>query len=170
VRRTGIFDEFFKEFEEMDEVFENLFEGLKHGEIKDLKEPIYYGFSMHVGPEGIPKVTHFGNVRPELTGEIQSECREPFCDVIVDEKAKELILTLEMPGIEKKDINLETTENSVEVKAETETRKYLKKVTLEQEIKPKTAKATYNNGVLEIKAKLEGPVKSAKKGRKIKVE
>ncbi|MFQ5800926.1 MAG: archaeal heat shock protein Hsp20 [Candidatus Hydrothermarchaeales archaeon] len=167
MRRKGIFDEFFREFEEMDETFERLFEGLRTGELRDIEGPLYYGFSMHVGPEGIPKITHFGNVRPEIAGHIYSDSREAFCDVIVDDKAKEVIVTLEMPGVEKKDINLETTENSVEVKTETETRKYHKKIPLEQEIKPDTAKASYNNGVLEIKAKLKSP---AKKGKKIKVE
>lgn len=167
MKRKGIFDEFFREFEEMDKVFDSLFEGFRRGEVKGLEEPLYYGISIHVGPEGVPKVTHFGNIRPELTGEVHGDEREPFTDVITDEKTGEVIVTLEMPGIKKEDIELETGEDFLTVSAESEKRKYHKKVRLDEKIKPDTAKAKYNNGVLEIKAKLQKPLK---KGKKIKVD
>src|SRR3990172_8843249 len=128
MKRKENFDEFLKQFEEMDAVFETFFKGLRHGEIKGLSEPLYYGITTHVGPEGVPEVTHFGNIKPELTEDIYSESREPFSDVIFDEKTKEAIVTLEMPGVEKKDINIVAEENLVEIKAETETKKYYKKV------------------------------------------
>lgn len=166
MRRKGFFDEFYKEFEEMDNLFERMFEDLRSGKIKE-EGPVYYGFSMHVGPEGVPKITHFGNVKSQIGGEIYADTREPFSDTIVDEKHKEMIVTLELPGVEKKDISLETTEEYIEVKADTEGRKYHKRINLEQEISPETAKASYNNGVLEIKAKLK---KEPKKGKKVKVE
>jgi len=165
--RRGFLDDFFREFEEMDRLFERLFEEFRAGRMREISGPLYYGFSVHIGPEGIPRIAHFGNVKPEFTGELLSDQREPFCDVIVDDKRDELIVTLEMPGVEKKDIEIETTEDVIEVKAEGESRRYHKKVPLEHEIKPETAKASYNNGVLEIKAKLKAP---AKRTKKVKVE
>lgn len=150
----------------MDEMFERLFEGLRTGTVRE-EGPLYYGFSMHMVPEAIPKITHFGNIKPEVSGELQAESREPFSDVIVNEKDKEIIVTLEMPGVEKKDITLETSEECMEIKAETEDKKYHKKIDLESKIDSATAKASYNNGVLEIKAKLK---KMPKKGKRINVE
>ncbi len=165
--RKGFFDEYFREFEEMDKVFERLFRSLRTGEISGKEGPLYYGFSMHIGPEGVPKITHFGNIKPQITGELIPESREPFSDVIVDEEKNQVIITLEMPGIDKKDIKLETTEDFVEVKAESEERKYYTKIPLDVQINTETASASYNNGVLEIKAKLKT---LPKKGREIKVE
>ena len=161
------FDNFFKEFEEMDRVFERLSSDITKNNVGIKNEPIYYGYSMHIGPDGVPHVEEYGTISPELEEKSHEEYREPFSDVIVDEKTKEVIVTLEMPGVEKNDIKLETTEDTIEVTAEKEERKYRKKIPLEVEIKPKSAKATYNNGVVEIKAKLKI---GAKKGTQIKVE
>lgn len=167
MRRINHFDDFFREFEELDNVFESLFERLRRGEYKETEGPFYYGVSVHVGPEGIPKVSHFGNIRTYPTGELTTDTREPFYDVIIDKDRNEAIVTLEMPGVEKKDIAIDATEETIEVKAETETRRYHQRIPLEMEIDPESARATYNNGVLEIKARLKEPLKE---GRRIKVE
>ena len=43
----------------MDEVFD---------QGKDREGPIFYGFSVSVGPNGKPKIQEFGNVKPGLRG------------------------------------------------------------------------------------------------------
>ena len=161
------FDNLFKEFEEMDRVFERLSNDITKDSVGNKNEPIYYGYSMHIGPDGVPHIEEYGNISSELVAEPNTEYKEPFTDVIVDEKTQEVIVTLEMPGVEKKDIKLETIKDTIEVRAEKEERKYLKKIPLEVEIKPKSAKANYNNGVLEVKAKLKSQIN---KSTKIKVE
>jgi len=47
------------------------------------KEPQIYGFSMQVGPDGIPHVERFGNVIP--VGK-DRDVREPFASSMIDEK------------------------------------------------------------------------------------
>ncbi len=163
MKRNNIFKEFFKEFDEINGIFQRFL----HGELRDVEGPLYYGISMQVGPEGEPKITHFGNVRPEITGEILTGQKEPFSDVIINEKEKEAILTLEMPGVEKKDIEVHALDDQVEVKAKTTDRQYYKNMKLDAPIETDTVRATYNNGVLEIKAKLAMP---AKKSTKIQVK
>ncbi len=106
--------------------------------------------------------------------------REPYTDI--QETDKEIILTAEMPGIKKSDIKINTTEDSIEISAETrreekEEKKgfvrrergysgYYRRYTLPSKVDPDKARATYNNGVLEIRL----PKTEIKKGRNIKVE
>ncbi len=157
-----------EEFDRLFEEFGNLnFEGRP-------EEAKYFGYSAYVGPDGIPHVKTFGNVEalepvgPErLEPPEPGDARKPYADVLVDEKRGELIVTAEMPGIEKKDVKLNATEREIEISAETKDRKYHNKVPLETDIEPENTSATYNNGILEIKAPLKGPGKS--QGHDIKV-
>jgi HSP20 family protein len=164
-KRWKIFDDFEKIFEE----FERLDFEHAPGEAK------YFGYEAHVGPDGIPHVRTFGNVgglettAPEELGTPEPEgVREPYADVIVDEKNNEVIITAEMPGIDKKDVKLSATEKELEITAETEERKYHKLVPLGAKIEPEKTQSTYNNGILEIKAPLKTLEK--KEGFDVKVE
>ena len=176
-RRKGIFDIFgddvFRdiedEFARMDEFFK-----MAIGEAAKRKPgeggPFVYGFSMRTGPDGKPIINEFGNV---LSGErgpdiqIAENEREPLVDVI--EGDKEVTVIAELPGIEKKDIKLDVTENDISIKVDTEKRKYQKELELPCEVKPGNAKASYKNGVLEVKlAKVKK--KDKKKGVNVKVE
>lgn len=127
-------------------------------------EPVVYGFSIQIGPDGIPHVEHFGNVR---AGE-KENVREPFTNFIVDEKNNELKITAEMPGIEKKDIEVNATEREIVIKAENYGRKYYKKIKTPCSVDPDSAIGKYNNGVLEVTLKLKEPIKP--KGKTIKIE
>lgn len=171
-RRKNWFDEFFDEFEDIEEELERFFREFTKRKEEFAGKPLYYGFSVRIGKEGIPEIRTFGNIKPGhvLHGieEEIGEVREPFCDVIYDDRNNEVILTLEMPGLEKSDIKINATERSIEVSGERGDRKYHTRVPLEYEIEPKTAKAKYNNGVLEIKAKVRGEIK--KGGHEVKVE
>jgi HSP20 family protein len=167
-KRRGIFGNFFREFDEMEREFERLFgEALRSGG----GGPWYYGYHYHVGPDGKPHVETYGNLpnMPQLGDQelqaLDSDVREPYTDVMEDQDT--VVITAEMPGIEKKDVKLSATGREFEITAESETRKYHKTLTLEREVDPKTARATYNNGVLEIKVKLK---EKKPKGVDIKVE
>ena len=96
---------------------------------------------------------------------VPAEYREPFIDVI--ETDKEVIATAEMPGLEKQDIKLNLTEDRLEISAETkhEEKKeekgyvyrerrsgsYYRAISLPSPVDPDKSKASYKNGVLEIK-------------------
>ena len=96
---------------------------------------------------------------------VPSEYREPFIDVM--ESDKEIIATAEMPGIEKKDIKINVTEDMLEISAETKQEEkkeekgyiyrerrsgsYYRAISLPSPVDPDNSKATYENGVLEIK-------------------
>jgi HSP20 family protein len=106
--------------------------------------------------------------------------REPFIDVI--ENDKEIIATAEMPGLEKQDIKINVTEDTLEISAETkhEEKKeekgyiyrerrsgsYYRAISLPSPVDPDTSKASYENGVLEIKM----PKTEVKKKTPLKIE
>jgi HSP20 family protein len=153
----GFFEEFEKELEDMNESINRMMRSI--GE-----EPLVYGFSLQVGPDGVPHVQRFGNVMPVVGGE---NVREPFTTSMIDEKSNEFKITVEMPGIQKEDIEVNATEDEVAIKAEGE-RKYYKKVRTPAPVDPDSAKAKYNNGVLEVTFGLKEPSKP--KGKPIKIE
>ncbi len=152
-------------FEELDRIFEGIERSFPAFPVRGTEQPIYYGVSIST-PEGKPEVRTFGNLETAPQEFIHSE-EEPFTDVIRDDVKNEVIVTVEMPGVEKKDIKLEATENKIEIKAERGDRKYFKRVELDVEIDPRSTRAKYNNGILEAKAKV---VKSATRDFKINVE
>jgi HSP20 family protein len=106
--------------------------------------PFVYGFTMKFTGEGRAVAEEFGNVSPlGIIGFM-----EPVTDVI--EKYDSVAVVIELPGVDKRDIDLRTTQDSVYVKVDTPFRKYVKDVKLSAKVRPETAAAKYNNGVLEI--------------------
>jgi len=162
--RDDIFDELDREFEEMEKNISKMFEDMRKASVEGQGEegPYVYGFSMRVGPDGRPHVEEFGNI-PGREGEEISTDREPLTDVIEGER--EISVIAELPGIGKKDIDLSATEDSLRIRVDTPERKYHKELRLPVRVKPDTTKASYKNGVLEVKLKRVG-----EKGVKVDVE
>ena len=126
----------------------------------------YYGYTVTIGPDGKPVVREYGNVRPGLLP--TSETREPFVDVLVDDKEKVLRIVAEMPGVEKKDIKIEVVGRTVNLDAEHGDKKYHAKVPIKQKVDEDSVKATYSNGILEVRFKLKEEDKP--KGKTVEVE
>ncbi|MGQ9507399.1 MAG: archaeal heat shock protein Hsp20 [Candidatus Bathycorpusculaceae bacterium] len=110
--------------------------------------PFVYGYSVKIGPDGKPEIREFGNVKPSRLGPQVKEEREPLVDVI--ETDGEIHIVAELPGVEKSDIKLHGTEDSLTISVDTPQRKYYKEVALPAKVKVKEAKTQYKNGVLEI--------------------
>jgi HSP20 family protein len=149
-RRRTFFDDFFGEgFEElMDKMLRDLQEGRQ-------PKPFIYGFSMTQHPGEAPEVREFGNIQPFGRKVKMEEERKPLIDVM--ETKDEVHVIAEMPGVDRKDVQLETTESRLDIKAENESRKYSESVELPVTVDPHSAKATYRNGVLEVKLKRVQP-------------
>jgi HSP20 family protein len=110
--------------------------------------PFVYGYSMKIGPDGKPEIREFGNLKPGRVGPQVKEEREPLVDII--ETNGEIHIVVELPGVDKNDIKLHGTENSLTISVETPQRKYFKEVALPAKVKVKEAKSEYKNGVLEV--------------------
>jgi len=176
------FDQIDKMFNEMfREIFENVPEELyseeRRSDGSSVKRigPFVYGYSMSIGPDGKPIIREFGNVKRSLKKrpfgvsepslEVSKE-REPLIDIISDEHTIRVIA--EVPGVDKKDIKLSCSENTVTISVDSEKIKYYKEIELPTEVDPKISKAKYTNGVLEIVLTRIKAKKS--KGESIKIE
>ncbi len=103
--------------------------------------------------------------RRGVSGEF-SNTRKPLTDVL--DCDNHVSITVELPGIEKKDINLEIIDNELELDVESPTRKYYDKIPLPAEVDPNSISASFKNGVLEVCVKRLKPKK--KKGKKIDIQ
>ena len=135
-----IMDDVKKMAEEMMKMFTNAQPG----------KPVVHGYKIEFGPDGKPQIEDFGNrsIRsPEGVPSISEEI-EPLTDIIEGEN--DVAITVEIPGVEKEDINLVATEDTLEIKVDSPKRKYHKRIDLPCNVKTKSTKATYKNGILDI--------------------
>jgi len=183
-RRRPFWDEDF--FSEFDRIFEDMermmgdlmrrfsielsperFRELERELEKQGVKPYIYGFSITIGPDGRPIIKEFGNVRRVHGKPVITEEREPLIDVF--ESGDEVTVIAEMPGVEKEKIDVKVTEDgrTLIINASDSNRRYYKEVELPAKVDPASAKASYKNGVLEVKLKKTG---KGEKGVKIQVE
>jgi HSP20 family protein len=135
------------------------------GELRS-DEPIVFGVNMRVGPDGKPVIQKFGNVRPTMKGPMVSDKREPLVDVI--EREGDITVFVELPGVNKSQINLKTTDRTLTISAPGEESDFYKEVKLPSAVDSKSAKANYKNGVLEVC--LQKREKSKPKAESIPIE
>ncbi len=117
--------------------------------IKDLKG--IYGVRVRTLADGKPSVEPFGNIKKTPKGPVVEEVREPIVDVFDDPEAIHIVA--EMPGIQKKDINIEIKGDILNISAEGQNRQYQKELLLSRSAKTEDMSWTYKNGVLDIKIK-----------------
>jgi HSP20 family molecular chaperone IbpA len=77
--------------------------------------------------------------------------KPPLVDIF--EEGDYIIVLAELPGIDEKDVNIETGESTVTITAENETRKYLKIVRLPTRIEKGSIEFTHKNNILQVKLK-----------------
>ncbi|MDE1766032.1 MAG: Hsp20/alpha crystallin family protein [Thaumarchaeota archaeon] len=158
----GLFQRMMQPFKELD----NIWDEMRGSANVQTFGPYYYGYSVTIGPDGKPVVKEYGNVRQSLPP--TAETREPFVDVIADDKDKVLKVVAEMPGVDKNDIKIEVVGHTILLDAEHGERKYHAKVPIKQKVDENSVKATYANGILEVQFKLKEEERP--KGKKVEVE
>ncbi|MCJ7699633.1 Hsp20/alpha crystallin family protein [Candidatus Bathyarchaeota archaeon] len=160
--RSWGFDNVDKMFEEIEKMMETEFENFTSRVPKDyVRErklpdgstarewgPFVYGYSVKIGSDGKPEVREFGNVKPSLKGPQVKEEREPLVDIV--ETDGEVQVVAELPGVEKKDIKLTSTEEELTISVDAPEHKYFKKIVFPAKVRVKEAKTQYKNGVLEV--------------------
>ncbi len=134
-------------------------QNLSHtGELKGLdpqgKLRGVYGFSVKtaVGGQGERelKIEPFGNIRREPSGAtVVEDVREPLCDVY-DEDDHVLVLA-EIPGVSKKDVQLELAEDRLTLRARRGEKRYHKEVVLPETFSPQAMQWECANGILKIR-------------------
>ncbi|NLU45600.1 MAG: Hsp20/alpha crystallin family protein [Euryarchaeota archaeon] len=150
MKGDDIWDDFFgDDFKSLNQRIEKMFSDLSDFRGPDVKT---YGYTMYQGPDGIPHYHEFGDVEGRQM--LESGVSEPFSDVEVDGDTVRVIV--EIPGTSKEDIVLNCTEKTLSVEADTARRKFSKTLALPCNVKTDSARATYNNGILEVSFDIAG--------------
>lgn len=170
-RTRWLLENFNKEFEEAEEVLNSMFRTVNDANHANMvvNGPYYYGYQITVGLDDKPRVREFGNIKPTTRGLVeQSKVREPLVDTVIDNKDNTLIITAEMPGVTKQDIKVKMSQEHVSIHAEKDDKKYHIDIPVDLELDEKSARATYTNGILQLKIKPKAPAKP--KQTEIRVE
>lgn len=149
-------------------MFEDIFEGMRR-----LQRELNKSFGEFFGNDSFKAL-------PDSTGKKGALIRSPLTNL--EETDKEIIAKFELPGIDKKDIQLNVIDNRIEVKVEKKKEARIEKkgfykeersysgfyraISLPSEVVPEKAKAKYKDGVLEVTM----PKSEAKKKNKIEIE
>lgn len=139
-------DKFFDDFERSLE--QTIRSSVELGQ-KALSKPVVAGMAMGIGPEGKPRIQFFGD---NLVG--PDGFRAPIYEQVIDDKENTLRLVVELPGVEKEDVQLSALEDKVSLEAVKGERKYRMELSLQNAIDPESGTAAYTNGILEIVFKL----------------
>jgi HSP20 family protein len=173
----GDIDRIFEEMEKrMEEEFKSFTDKVPKEYVKERKlpdgstekefGPFVYGYSMKIGPDGKPQIREFGNIKKTQKGLPQvKEEREPLIDIV--DADNEIRIVVELPGVEKTDIKLHGTEDTLTISVDTPQNRYYKELKLPAKTNTREAKSTYKNGVLEIILPKTQPQKP--KGEKIDI-
>lgn len=118
-----------------------------------------------------------GERKPEEAGR-----KTPFTDI--QERDGEITVTADLPGVKKEDIKVSVEDNYLIISADRSSEeseegegyvrkerkfgRFYRKIRLPSDVKKEEAKATYNNGVLEIK--LPKKEKEKQEGKNIEIE
>jgi HSP20 family protein len=112
--------------------------------------------------------------------------REPLIDVV--DKGKEFVLTAELPGVKKEDIDINVEDNNVSISAEQKYsikeedkekghfyqersyQRFFRRIPLSEEIDAKKVIAQYKEGILEITLPKKEPEKAKEKGVRVEVK
>ena len=168
--RDRFFEQIDKEFSDAEDMLNRMFRTVREsGTTASQTFPYFYGYQITVGPEGKPHIREFGNVRPSSKGLAeQSTVRQPLVDTAFNEKENIMVITAEMPGITKEDVKISMEEGLVTIHAEKGNKKYHTELPVDKELDAESTKASYINGILELKIQLKKPLKS--KAKEIKVD
>lgn len=152
---SDIYDELEKLGDMIDETMQRSFE---NSENMPERRNRFRGFSIKIGPDGMPKIREF-NDRQSLQDETEDDDQEPLVDFI--DKGKTLIILAALPGVNKDEIELRVTESCLTVSVDADSLEWYDEFALPTKVKPKSAHASYKNGVLEVRLeKLEKIVKN----------
>ena len=164
------FEQMDREFSEAEEMLNRVFRTVgESGATAPETLPYYYGYQITIGPEGKPHIREFGNVRPSTKGLVdQNTIRQPLVDTSINEKENVMIITAEMPGITKEDAKVTIGEGLVTIHAEKGNKKYHTELPVNKELDADSTKASYINGILELRIQLKKSIKS--KSKEIKID
>ena len=113
-----------------------------------------YGFSVKTGlgnqGERELKIEPFGNIhRQSSGGAVVEDVREPLVDV--HEEDDHVLVLAEIPGVSKKDVELDLSEDRLTIRAQRGEKRYRKEVELPESFSRENMRWECANGILKIR-------------------
>ena len=141
--------------EDINKLFERMFRNLSISPDNPNVQSWSYGYSMTTGSDGKPVIREWGTGLPDGENPMKPqpyipETPEPLSQVDIDTKNKLVRVIVEMPGFTKESIRITGTENTLRLLADHEARYLDTEIPINATVDPKSAKATYKNGVLDV--------------------
>ncbi len=145
---NDIYDELEKLGDLIDETMQKAFDNSSKDGSSGKKD--FRGFSIKIGPDGKPKIRELSRSQSMLEdADLDEGDFEPLIDFLED--AKTLLVLAQLPGISKDDIDLRLTESCLTLSVDSEDFEWYDELKLPTKVDPKSARASYKNGVLEVK-------------------
>lgn len=155
-----IWNDLFGGFESLNRRVEDMFRQMDMSG-PDIKT---YGYTMYQGPDGVRHVREFGNTGSKMGILGPGDGRDPFTDVTEEDSIVRAVA--EIPGVAKEDIHLVCTGNMLSIEVDSPKKKFTKDLALPCEVDVDSAKAEYNNGLLEVTLDKLSP---SREGREISI-
>jgi len=162
-KKNPWFNDLYDELEKLGDLIDETMQKAFDDPSKDTptKRNRFKSFSVKIGPEGKPRIREFNNHQPRQAESEVSDDSEPLVDVI--EEGETVIVLVALPGVNKDDIDLRLTENNLTFSVDAADFEWYNELKLPARVNPKSARASYKNGVLEIKVKkLEKPFRAGR--------
>lgn len=151
---NDIYDELEKLGAMIDETMHKAFEN--SAEDMPVRRNRIKGFYIKIGPDGKPKIREFSAPQPPEEEIDIDDDLEPLVDFI--EERDTLSIFVALPGVRKDEIELRITETCLTVSVDAENLEWYDELKLPTRVKPKSARASYKNGILKVKLNKLGKV------------
>ena len=159
---SDIHDELEKLGDLIDETMEKV---IKNSDNPSLRRSRVKGFFVRSDSDGKPKILGLDGQQPLQEEEEFCDEEVPLIDFVEDDEA--LVVLVALPGVKKDAINLRVTESWLQVSVDAADFDWCDELKFPVKVKPKSACASYRNGVLEVRLeKLEKIIRN--KGISIK--
>jgi HSP20 family protein len=151
-KKAPWFNDIYEEIEKLGDLIDETIQ--KAFETSSGKTPAHppriQGFSIRLGPDGKMRIQEL-NKRETQPKKTKSKDPEPLVDLIENDES--LVVLAALPGVKKDVIKLRTTKKRLTISVDTSNLKYHKDLKLPARVDPKSAHASYKNGVLEVKVR-----------------
>ncbi|HIE31222.1 MAG TPA: Hsp20/alpha crystallin family protein [Methanosarcinales archaeon] len=143
MRRKRSSDDAPIDFDIFDAMIEDLIE-----QIEDIGNgiPAMYGFSITKRPGEEPEIFEFGCCPVADTSDYPGQ--KPLLEVFEMDDCVQVVA--ELPDVEKENISLDATENTLVIRVHIEDRTYKETIELPARVDPTSATASCRNGILEV--------------------
>jgi HSP20 family protein len=153
-RKVNWFNEIYDELEKLGDLINATLEKVYKNSYRNTlsnKNKIK-GFSIRIDPNGKPRIKEIIASLSSIDDELDIvDDFEPLVDLI--EEKDTLIILATIPGIKKSDIDLRLTKTCLIISVESEVFEWYDELMLPAKVDSKSAKASFKNGVLEVRLK-----------------